>query len=207
MKPIILVGGGGHCKSVIEAAESSGREIKGILDTSDKVGLNCLGYPVVGTDVDIPAYVEDYEFVVTIGFIKDPALRVKLHGLIESSGGTLATIVASSAHISKYAEIQSGTVVLHGAKINAGCRIGKGCIINTLANIEHDVNIADFCHVSTGAMVNGDVSIGEGTFIGSGSVINNGVKVTSKCVIASGSVVNKNLNKPGRYAGVPVSRI
>ncbi len=25
-KPLVLIGGGGHCKSVIEVAESSGRE-------------------------------------------------------------------------------------------------------------------------------------------------------------------------------------
>lgn len=29
MKPLILVGGGGHCKSVIEAAESMGLAIGG----------------------------------------------------------------------------------------------------------------------------------------------------------------------------------
>lgn len=32
MRPLILVGGGGHCKSVIEAAESKGLVIGGILD-------------------------------------------------------------------------------------------------------------------------------------------------------------------------------
>lgn len=30
MKPLILIGGGGHCQSVIEVAESSGRIIQGI---------------------------------------------------------------------------------------------------------------------------------------------------------------------------------
>lgn len=43
MKPIILIGGGGHCKSVIEAAESSGRAIAGILDMAENVGHEILG--------------------------------------------------------------------------------------------------------------------------------------------------------------------
>ena len=38
MKPIILVGGGGHCKSVIDAAESADYSILGVLDMPDEVG-------------------------------------------------------------------------------------------------------------------------------------------------------------------------
>ena len=37
-RELILVGGGGHCKSVIEVAESAGRRIAGILDVSANVG-------------------------------------------------------------------------------------------------------------------------------------------------------------------------
>ncbi len=36
MKPLILIGGGGHCKSVIDAAESAGYSILGVLDMPDK---------------------------------------------------------------------------------------------------------------------------------------------------------------------------
>lgn len=46
MRPLILVGGGGHCKSVIEAAESAGFTIKGILDLPEYVVI--LDYPVIG---------------------------------------------------------------------------------------------------------------------------------------------------------------
>lgn len=56
-RPLILVGGGGHCKSVIEAAESAGMIIKGILDLPSEVGKNILGYEVIGSDDDIHQYV------------------------------------------------------------------------------------------------------------------------------------------------------
>ena len=35
-KNLILVGGGGHCRSVIDVAESAGYTIKGILDLPEK---------------------------------------------------------------------------------------------------------------------------------------------------------------------------
>ena len=43
MRPLILVGGGGHCKSVIDACESVSFSIKGILlDTSENIGKDVI---------------------------------------------------------------------------------------------------------------------------------------------------------------------
>ena len=206
MKPLILIGGGGHCKSVIEAAESIGREIRGILDLPDLVGSDCLGYKVIGNDNDIPEFVDECEFIVTLGFIKNPSPRVRLHELVKKSGGKFATIIASTAHVSKYAEIGNGTVVLHHATVNAGARIGIGCIINTSANIEHDTIIGDYCHISTGAMVNGDCEIGKVCFVGSGTVIANSVNIVGNCIIGAGSVVVSDISVNGKYWGVPSSK-
>lgn len=94
---IVLVGGGGHCKSVIDAAESAGYRILGILDMPEYVGSSVLGYPVVGTDEDLVKYVDKALFLVTVGHIKDASLRIRLHEHILSVGGCLATVVASTA--------------------------------------------------------------------------------------------------------------
>ena len=173
-----MVGGGGHCKSVIEAAESAGYTIKGILDLPQFMGNKVLDYAVIGSDEEIPLYVNECDFVVTLGYIKNPLLRDKLHERIEAAGGNLATIVASTAHVSKYATLGAGTVVLHGAMVNAGAAIGKGCIINTLANIEHDAIIGDYCHI-------------------------NNTSIPSSSVFAAGCLVRKTLTIEGLYAGNP----
>ena len=113
-KPLILVGGG-HCKSVIDVAESAGYTILGILDMPEMVGSSVLGYPVLGTDDDIPAYVDKAEFVITVGHIKNNTVRKKIAERIEKAGGKLATIVASDAYVSKHATVGEGTVVMHEA--------------------------------------------------------------------------------------------
>ena len=207
MKPLILIGGGGHCKSVIEAAESIGREIMGILDLPEYIGSNCLGYKIIGNDDDIPKYVDDCEFIITLGFIKNPMPRIRLHRLVEKSGGKFATIIASTAHVSKHAEIGDGSVILHHATVNAGAKIGHGCIINTAANIEHDVTVGDYCHVSTGAMVNGNCQIGNSCFIGSGVVVVNGISIVNECIVGAGSLVSRNIEMSGTYIGTPIRRI
>ena len=177
MKPLILVGGGGHCKSVIDVAKSAGYTILGILDRPEEVGKKVLGYDVIGTDDDMAKYVDCAEFIVTVGQVKSPDLRIKLHKILEQVGAKMATIVAPTAHVSKYAQLGEGTVVMHQAVVNADAKIGKECIINTFANIEHDVVIGDYCHISTGAMVNGGSKIADGTFLGSQSVVNQCVKI------------------------------
>lgn len=203
MKPLLLIGGGGHCKSVIEVAESTGAVIKGILDLPEHVGQTVLGYPIIGTDNDIPNYVEEVDFIITVGFIKDSSLRVRIHDKIVVAGGHLARLIAPTAYVSKYATIGVGTVVMHNAFVNAGAKIGYDCIINTFANIEHDVVVGDYSHISTGTMLNGDCQVGERTFVGSQSVMVNGVSIVSGCIIAAGSVIRKSLHIPGVYSGNP----
>jgi sugar O-acyltransferase, sialic acid O-acetyltransferase neuD family len=203
-RPLILIGGGGHCKSVIEVAESAGYEIKGILDMPDEVGKEVLpGHKVIGTDDEIPQYVEECDFIITVGFIKNPLLRIKLYNKVKAAGGRLATIIASTAHVSKYAELGEGTVIMHQAFVNAGAKIGDNCIINTFVNIEHDAEVGNQCHISTGTMVNGECKIGENCFIGSQSVCANCIEIASDIIVGAGSVVRKSIRMKGIYAGNP----
>lgn len=202
-KKIILVGGGGHCKSVIDVAESAGYTIAGILDMPELVGTTVLGYPVIGTDDNISKYLDEALFLVTVGHIKDASLRIKLHERIKEAGGRLATLVASTAYVSRFASIGEGSVIMHHAMVNADAHIGTGCIINTFANIEHDANIGNYCHISTGTMVNGNCMVGEGVFLGSQSVMVNGIRITDGCVFAAGSMIRKNIVRKGIYSGNP----
>lgn len=190
-KNLILLGGGGHCKSVIDVAESAGYTILGILDKPEEVGKKVLSYKVIGTDDDIDKYVDKAEFVITVGQIKSSTVRRQIAERVEKAGGRFATIIAPDAVVSKYATIGQGTVILHHCVVNADARIGSNCIINTMVNIEHDVEIGDFCHISTGTMVNGTAKIGSDTFVGSGSIIYNNIEIPGRSIIPAGTTVRK----------------
>ena len=204
---LILVGGGGHCKSVIDVAESIGYTILGILDNEENLGKKVLDYNIIGTDDDIAKYIKDAKFIVTVGQIKEASLRIKLHDKIIALGGNIATLIASTAHVSKYAKIGEGTVVLHQAMVNADAVIGKGCIINTYANIEHDAIVGDYTHISTGAMVNGSCRVGNSVFLGSQSVLAQGVLIADNTIVAAGTFVSKSILDTGIYAGNPIRKI
>lgn len=172
MKPLILIGGGGHCKSCIEVIEASGEYIiKGILDLPENVGAEVLGYSIIGSNQDISSFVDlNYSFLITVGSIGDSTKRIELYNLVLSLGGRFATIIAPTAYVSKSAVIGKGSIVMHQAFVNASVVIGDDCIINSKALIEHDATIGDHCHISTGSIVNGGTVIGARTFFGSGAV-------------------------------------
>ena len=142
---IILVGGGGHCRSCIDVIELQGLyRITGILDLSARVGQSVLGYPILGIDDDLPVLAQKYRhFLVTVGQIKSSVKRHELFERLKVLGVSLPTIVSPSALVSRHAELAAGTIVMHHAVVNAGARIGANCIINTGAIIEHDVVIVD----------------------------------------------------------------
>jgi sugar O-acyltransferase (sialic acid O-acetyltransferase NeuD family) len=205
---IILVGGGGHCKSCIEVIESAGiYHIKGIIDLPNLLGSKTMGYPVIGNDDDLPQFIEDgYSFLITMGHMGIATRRNLLFEKISDLGGSLPIIVASSAYVSKSAQVEQGTIIMHQSMINAKAIIGENCIINTKTLIEHDSKIGDHCHISTGAVINGDCKIERESFIGSGTVIKNGISVKSNTLIGAGSLVINDIEVSGTYYGSPVKK-
>lgn len=207
MKELILVGGGGHCRSVIEAAESCGRKIRGILDLPQFIGNEVCGYPVVGSDDDIDKYVDDCEFIVTLGSIENSVPRQKLHSKIKEAGGTLATVVASTAYVSRRATIGQGTVILHQAVVNSMAKVGESVIVNSGAIVEHDAEVGELTHISTGAKVNGGCKVGRRCFVGSGAVMVQGIAMGDDVFLGAGSLLAKNADAPGTYVGFPARKV
>ncbi len=191
MKNILIIGGGGHCKSVIDVIELTGEyKIYGIIDISEKVGQKVLGYEIIGTEEDLEKYRNDVELAfIAIGFINSVELRVRIYNKLKQLNFKLPVIISPLAYVSKHSFIEEGTIVMHYAVINAGAKIGKNCIINTKALIEHDVIIGDFCHISTGAIINGGVIVGKYSFVGSNATTKQYIKIMENSFIKAGTVV------------------
>ncbi len=169
---LILIGGGGHCKSCIDVVEQNGfYTIAGIIDAKDKIGEKVLGYEIIGSDEDLPLFTKEYgNFLISLGHLGNPFRRKEIFNLIKSLHGNFPVIVSPLAYVSQHAVVNKGTIIMHQAVVNAGAVIGANCIVNTKALIEHDVVIEDDCHISTAAIVNGGVKVGKNTFLGSGAV-------------------------------------
>ena len=188
---IILLGAGGHAKSCIDVIEQHGDfDIIGLLGSSEQVGGQLLGYPIVGVDSELSGFRSHCDFaLVTVGQIKSSSLRERLFKLAVKVGLTMPNIISPRAYVSKHAMIGQGTVIMHDALVNANAKIGENCIINSKALIEHDAIIEDFCHIATNAVINGAAIVRQGSFLGSGVVTKQGVKVEKNSFIKAGSLV------------------
>ena len=197
MNKLVLIGGGGHCRSVLDTALRSGcfDEIV-ITDQTLKPGTSLFGSAVVGTDEELPR-LRDSGFnlaFITVGSIQSTEVRERLTERTKQIGFIFPIIIDPSAAVSKNASIDEGTFIGKHAVVNAGVKIGKHCIINTGAIIEHDCAIGDFSHVSVGAILCGDVQVGDRTLIGAGSTVIQGVHIGNRVIVGANSTVLRNIN-------------
>lgn len=197
---IILIGGSGHARVVIDCIRASGGEVLGILDDGLPVGKLVLGVPVLGKTADYECY-RDHPFLIAIG---NNAVR---RALAERLNVRWATVVHPRAVVSGYARLGRGTVVMPGAVVNAGAVVGCHCILNTGSIVEHDNELGDYVHISPNAALGGTVKVGDGTHIGIGACVRNNLNICGGCTIGAGAAVVKDITQPGTYVGVPARRI
>lgn len=206
---LILIGGGGHCKSCIDVIEQEGRfEIKGIVDRKENIGKEVLGYEIIACDEELDQLSKIYDhFFITIGQLKSTQLRVKLYQFVKQLDKKLPVIISPMAYVSPHTNIGEGTIVMHNVIINAGAKIGVNSIINTKALLEHDAQIGHYNHISTKAVLNGDVKVGDKCTIGSNSTVIQGVEIASEIIVGAGAVVTGNLENKGIYVGIPARKM
>lgn len=190
-EPIILIGAGGHCKSVIDVIEHLDKWIiAGLVGMPEEKDMKILGYPVIATDDDLDKLTRQYKnFHIALGFIKSPERRIALWQRLIALGVNMPSLISPLAYVSRYAVTGSGSIVMHDAVINAAAIIGNNVIINTKALIEHDAVIGDHSHIATGAIINGGVMVGPRSFIGSGAVTRQGVTIQEGSFIKANSIV------------------
>jgi sugar O-acyltransferase (sialic acid O-acetyltransferase NeuD family) len=189
---IILIGGGGHCRSCIDVIEQQDRfVIGGIVEQpgSSVIG-NILGYPILGTDENLPELRKQFEFaIITVGQIRSPEPRIRLYKMLKKMDFSLPVIVSPLAYVSRHASIGEGTIVMHQALVNAGVRIGDNCIINSKSLVEHDAMVAEHCHIATSAILNGGANIGSGSFFGSAAVSKQYISIPPNSFVKAHSMV------------------
>lgn len=209
MKPIVLIGGGGHCKSLIDVIEQQGQyQIAGIVDLREKAGEKILGNEIFACDDDLEDLVQEYSFFfMAIGQVGVNPRRTALFEKLKSMGAVFPVIISPNAYVSDHARIAEGSAVMHGSTVNAGARIGMNTIINTNALIEHDAEIGNHTHISTGAILNGGCSAGNECFIGSGAVLIQDKRIGDRVILGAHSTVIDHLEEAGTYVGTPARKL
>lgn len=204
-KKLVLVGGGGHCKSVLDTALRTGEYSEIVITDPVLVkGTMLFGCRVVGDDKMLPALRRQgfRNAFITVGSIQNTELREFLADKAAEAGFEFPVIKDVSAIVSDYAQVGGGTFIGRNVVINADAQIGRHCILNTGCIIEHECRIEDFAHISVGAILCGSVSVHRGSFIGAGSTVIQGISVGENSVVGANSTVLGNVKDKQIVSGI-----
>lgn len=208
MEKIVLIGAGGHCKSVLDSLlELKTYDVIGITDM--QTNLEIMGVKVIGNDDILEELFNSgiNNAFISLGSIGDTNIRRRIYNNLKKIGFKLPTIIDKTAIVSKYATVGEGVFIGKGAIINSSAYIGKNAIINSGAIVEHDCSIGEFVHIAPGTTMSGGVSIGDNSHIGTGSSIIQGISIGESCIIGAGSVVVKNIEDNSKVYGNPGRKV
>ncbi len=193
-RKILLIGGGGHCRSILDSLLISGdyNEI-GVIDNDKSISV--LGIPVIGTDNDLHNLREKgwTDAFISVGSVGFTELRQKLYQIVKNLNYNIPNIIDPTATIANNVVLSEGIFIGKKAIVNTGGKIGVCAIVNTGAIVEHDCEIGDFAHISPGTILCGQVGVDKNTHVGAGTVVRQGIKIGKNTLIGAGSVVVKDI--------------
>lgn len=214
-KKILLLGAGGHCKSIIDTLfglniyEDIAIVEKKDVNSKHMLNEDILNIPIIGTDDDLEQLLSRgyKDAFISVGSFIDISIRKKLFNKIKTMGFNIPNIIDRTSIVSENAIIGEGNYVGKRAVINVNAKLSNCTIINTGSIVEHDCNIEPFVHLAPGSILCGNVFIGEGTHVGAGSIIKQGIHVGNNTMIGMGSVVVKDIGSNKKAFGNPCKEV
>jgi sugar O-acyltransferase (sialic acid O-acetyltransferase NeuD family) len=206
MEKLLLLGAGGHCRSVIDSIDRNYYSDIIIVDQPNMVGKSVFAIPVIGTDNDINALFDKgyRKAVITIGSVGHPNKRISIYNKMKKLGYQFPSIIDPTAIISKsIAFIAEGVFIGKGVIINTGVQIGAFSIINTGCIIDHDCIIGQFVHIGPGTKMSGGICLHDNVHIGIGSTLVQSISIGKNTIIGAGSVVVSSIKEDVTAFGIP----
>lgn len=193
---IIIYGGGGHGKSLIDLLRRLRKyHIAGIVDDGLQVGSEVMDIPILGgREVLSELYNQGIRTAANaVGGIGNISVRIEVFRNLTDAKFICPTLIHPRAFVEPSATLSSGIQIFPHAYLGSACQIGFGVIVNTSAVISHDCAIGDFTNVSPGAILAGQVKVGSGVLIGMGTTINLQVEIGDGARIGNGATVKADV--------------
>ena len=181
----LILGSGGHGRSVADSIRAQGDAVLGFLDDSRPADELVAGIPVLGPlRLAWDGALTPDRFVVAIG---NPALRQRWQQVLEAAGAPVVVVVHPSACLSSSAQLAPGCVVLAGAVINAEARLERGVIVNRGAVVDHDASCGAYSQLGVNAAMGGGSWLGPLASLAAGEVLGCGERRFAELELAPGA--------------------
>jgi UDP-perosamine 4-acetyltransferase len=200
--PLIVIGGGGHAKVIVDMLiERAEYWLAGCI-THEADAADVLGLPILGDD---DALAGVYASGVRHAFVAIGNNRVRADRLqyARAIGFTIVNAISSYAILSTRVRLGAGIAIMPGAVINVDSVVEDGAIINTGATVDHDCRIGACAHIAPGTHLAGNVTVGEGAFLGIGTAVIPRRTIGAWATIGAGSAVVRDIGEGVTAVGVP----
>jgi len=189
MRPLIIIGGGGHAAVLAETARAAGFEVAGY--AAPEPGGRSFA-PYLGPDEGLEARCAPgrFDLVIGVGSIAPTLRRGDLFRGFAGRGYGFATIIHPAATVAASARVGSGAQVMAGCVLQTGVTIGDNVIVNTRASIDHDSVVGAHSHIAPGAILCGGVTVGAAAHVGPGAVLIQNCRVPDMGFVRAGEVVS-----------------
>lgn len=197
---IIVYGGGGHGKSLIDLLHIlNSYRLAGVVDDALPAGSQVMGLPVLGGGERLPELRRQgiALAVNAVGGIGSVGVRVRIFERLAQAGFTCPAVVHPRAVLEPGASLAAGVQVFPLAYVGSEVQVGFGSIVNTGAIVSHDCRIGAYANISPGAILAGAVQIGDRALVGMGATVNLGVEVGAGARIGNGATVKQDLPENG----------
>lgn len=193
---LVIYGGGGHGKAIIELVRALGiYRLVGVVDDGLPVGGTVMGLPVLGGASILPALADQgvRQVVNAVGGIGNVAIRIKVFDEIAQAGLVCPAVVHPTAFVEASACLDGGIQILALSYVSSEARIGFGTVINAGVVVSHDCTIGQVVNLSPGAMLAGGVILEDFVQIGMGATINLGIRIGKGARIGNSATVKNDV--------------
>lgn len=197
-KQLIVLGFGGHARSVADVAIAMGYETLVFVDEHAREGEMFLNFPVLKFFTP-----DDPKAWCAFPASGNGLVRQKQSELIEQQGWQLVSLIAPSATLGVACSLGDGVFVGQHGHIGPMAKVGRGSIINSGAVVEHECSVGEWAHVSVNATMAGRSCLGDFSMLGAGATVIDGLSVVGHVTVGAGAVVHKPIDVAGVYVGVP----
>jgi len=201
MQKLLILGTGNFALEIADiVSEIPEFELAGFVENMDRQKCNeTIETASILWVEDINKFKDNYQALCALGSTR----RNLFIEQVTAYGFRFATLVHSSAIISKRSSLEWGTIIGIGVIIASHSTIGKHVIVNRGATIGHHTEICDYTTIGPGANIAGSCCIKKSVYIGIGAVVSDHITIGSNSVIGAGAVVIEDVPDNVLVVGVP----
>lgn len=208
MKKVIMLGGGGFAREVLETID--------IINKNTKDQILPIGYVYDGAGKETGKIVNDVPVLGELSYLKNvdfdevrlvaavgrSVWRRKMVEEAKKMGAKFMSIIHPTVHISKWARVGEGAIMQRFCIVMPNAVVGDFFIGNGFVGIGHDAVIGDYVHMNPHVVISGGTVIGNDVFIGLRATVLTS-KIGEGAVIGACALVTKDVPPNVIAKGMP----